>query len=152
MKKLAILFMMLALAIITAPVAAQGHATVGERIDLAFGPEVTTYPAGTPFHIQHGWVNDHPAAGAFNWGHARFELDIDGEPVHWTYRDVEVTSDYKRVTYITNFPDGMSGVHELTGHWLLKCSDAIELFGAECSPPGSLHEVFTRTVTVTFTE
>src|SRR5438105_3530186 len=77
MKKLYAL-MLFALLLVAAPASAAPGQLVGQRINVYLGTP-TTFPANTPFHINHGWglgATMHPVAnGIFG-----FTLDVDGAP------------------------------------------------------------------------
>ena len=162
MKKLSFVILLLALASVALPAAAKGHTPVGERIAIPGAPlpdggyGAREFPADTPFHIGHGWNCENQPC---NPGGMGFELDVDGEPVHWTYHIVEVYHDVpdcdgcdiKVWLYVTNFPEGMTGEHTFTGHWLVPCRDA-EDYGLTCDNPGGSVEFLRGTLDVTFTE
>src|SRR2546426_4386273 len=79
-KKLSLLFPLpaaLATLLLAVPAAADSpKVPVGEKINVLLGSP-TTFPAGTPFHIRHGWGLA-PADQAIGiWS---FRLDVDGVP------------------------------------------------------------------------
>jgi hypothetical protein len=94
--------------------AAMSKVRVGDRISLLAPP--ATYPAGTAFHIWHGFVFQD---GDVGYGRYRFELDVDG---------VERVSDFFDVfafdrgtvakVWVFNFPAGLTGTHTFEGLWI----------------------------------
>jgi len=87
---------------------------VGERISL-FNPPAT-YPADTAFHIWHGFLFEPSDTG---YGRFEFKLEVDGAERAADFFTVEVL-DRRTVSKVWtfNFPDGMTGTHTFTGHWI----------------------------------
>lgn len=143
----------LALSASGTPAPAADHAPTGGHINLVLGTP-TTYPAGEPFSIQHGWgiaPEDPPAvAGVFS-----FALDVDGirRAEDFVIRTTTPTpaspldAPILNRGWVFNFPDGMTGTHTFTGHWIVPCRYS----GATtCRTPNDPTDQFTRTLTVTF--
>lgn len=112
---------------------------VGERLNI-YDSGSQTFPAGSSFHIVHGWTFDslEERPELFD-----FQLQVDG-----VYREeniIEMRPGESRL-YVFNFPAGMTGMHTLTGHWLLPCWAISE----ECTDPDQILETYTSNVLVTF--
>jgi hypothetical protein len=98
---------------------------VGAAISVFRGAP-TTFAAGAPFYIQHGFglgANEPPTqAGIY-----AFRLDVDGVPRAADFVDRSTDAPPKTVydgpvlnrSWIFNFPDGMTGTHRFTGHWIV---------------------------------
>lgn len=126
-------------------VAASPQQPVGDRIDL-LGGNLTTFPAGKPFHISHGHrlASDTDAIGVYE-----FELEVDGAYVEADYvdtSDMSGTPDTIEKTWVFNFPNGMTGTHTFVGHWLGPCQETDN----PCTEPNAQAEYFPSTLTVTF--
>jgi hypothetical protein len=95
--------------------AAASRERVGDRISL-FDPP-TTYPADTAFHIWHGFAFHRSTERGY--GRYEFQLDVDGVATAADFIDVDVLEPgvVSRV-WVFNFPDGLSGTHTFTGHWV----------------------------------
>jgi F5/8 type C domain len=130
---------------------------VGERINVYLGSP-TTFPAGQPFNIRHGWgIGPAEAAAA---GIYSFRLDVDGtaRPADDVARSTgsPPTTEYElpilNRTWIFNFPAGMTGTHRFTGHWIAPCKTAVEEMGypGPCLSPAEPVEALTRSLTVDF--
>lgn len=153
MKKQSLLVTVLVLVALLAtvtPVAADARAPVGDKINLFLGD--TVFPAGAPFYIQHGWVqpSTDDAIGVFD-----FKLDIDGVFVQEDFKKFSVVSgdpDLLVRLWLYNFPEGMTGTHTFTGHWIAPCQYAVDQLGypGPCATPNAKVETNSRTVTVTF--
>lgn len=129
----------LVLAFAAAPAGATSVPTTGTQITLGTcvaSPCVSTYPAGEPFFVRHGFITDGTEADLRDLldPQTRFELTVDGQAVPATL-DLEVNADPPSKRYVTNFRFGLTGVHTFVGCWY---SD------------GAL--VYCGTRTVTFTE
>jgi len=159
-KRICFVLLVLAFVAITLPVAAARNDVVGDRLSVFFDDEID-FAAEAPFYVRHGFMWELPQNG---FGGYEFELEVDGEYVHWDYHLVEVTHDVpcsadpnslcdtKLWSSVTNFPEGKTGTHIFNGHWLAPCRDA-EVLGFEpCFPPGAQFETRTTTVTVHFVE
>lgn len=144
--------LILTLIFLAIPSGASAHnEMVGERIGVFYDGS-TDFPAGTPFHIWHGWVqtSEDEAIGIFD-----FELEIDG---------VFQGEDFKMFTtdsgdpdilwrrWVYNFTDGMSGTHTFTGHWYAPCQYAVDWldYQGPCATPNQKVETNTRMLVVTF--
>jgi hypothetical protein len=154
MKKLVLALLIVAMALpLAAPAGAEAPAPVGPRINIYLGGSPQTFPANEPFHIRHGWQPD-PTDG-YPIGLFSFELEIDGQPVEadfvLTYRNDE---NLLVRQWVHNFPAGMTGIHEFTGHWFAPCPAAVDagLYEGPCLNPGEIVEAWTTLVEVTFTE
>jgi hypothetical protein len=154
MKRLAFTFALaLALSASGTPAPAADQEPVGPRINVLLGTPAS-YPAGEPFHIEHGWgitPDDPPAvAGVYS-----FSLDVDGVP---RPADLVIRTTTSTPTsgfdvpilnrgWVFNFPDGMTGTHTFTGHWFVPCRYS---GSTTCATPNDPTEQFSRTLTVTF--
>lgn len=147
MKKLAPFIVMIALFVLVIPVSAKRHERIGEKLSIWPGSP-TTFAAETPFHIAHGWQLfkiDGPV------GRYDFTLEIDGEMIaeDFVERSVERGPDGRAQTrvWVFNFPDGMTGTHTFTGHWIGPCQYVTP---GPCPNPNAKVEAFTNTLTVEF--
>jgi hypothetical protein len=157
MKKAVVILLVLILFVGITPAAAAQKVRIGEEINvLAQTP--TEFPAGEPFHIDHGWlwrlgVDPTIGIGLFN-----FELEVDGNPIdedfveHAVVKGDPIFGDTLTFSWVYNFPEGMTGTHTFTGHWLCPCEVAVEYGYIEgpCTQPAEVIEVITKTLTVTF--
>lgn len=152
-KVLAVTLAALSFLLLAIPAAATHRERVGPQINVLLGTP-TTFPAGAPFSISHGWGAGPPE----QLGILSFRLDVDGVP-----REEDFVS---RVAlplppgppdllwiWVHNFPDGMTGTHTFTGHWIAPCEAAVEFHGfpGPCRTPNEPVEAITRSLTVTFT-
>jgi hypothetical protein len=118
---------------------------VGERLDLRLGDQ--TFPASTPFHIDHGDVF---ASGTRTIGLVNFVLDMDGTTltadfIQWSYVD---DGDTVSELWYYNFPAGLTGVHVFTRHYFVACDNIdVPCDGNRINTPV---EDFTASATVTF--
>ena len=104
---------------------------VGERIDVYQGPEILDFPAGTPFHVWHGWACnpaeiDCAMAGADT---VDFQLLFDG--VAAEAQGIELTTivdEWRQKIWVYNFPEGMSGSYTISGSWT---ESGVAAFGRE---------------------
>ena len=97
--------------------AANNVPRIGPAITLGncvAAPCVSTFPAREPFHVAHGFVNE-PRALLLD-SQTRVELFVDGERAQSTL-DLELNADEPSRLNVTNFRDGMTGVHTLVGEW-----------------------------------
>jgi len=95
--------------------AASSRERVGDRISLFDAP--TSYPANTAFHIWHGFIFQRDLDRGY--GRYQFQLEVDGVATVADFTDVDVLEPgaVSRV-WVFNFPDGLSGTHTFTGHWV----------------------------------
>jgi hypothetical protein len=149
---------LLALVLAAGPAAADPKEPVGDRISVFLGTP-TSFAAGKPFHIRHGWgigATEPPErAGLFG-----FRLDVDGVPrgADFVIRTTdpapktEFESPVLNRSWVFNFPSGMSGIHTFTGHWITPCDVAVADYGyaAPCPTPHAPVVAFSRSLTVTF--
>lgn len=145
------ILMLVALLATVTPVAADARGPVGDRINLFLGPS-QEFPAGEPFYIQHGWIqpSTDDAIGVFD-----FKLDVDGVFVQEDFKKFSAVSGDPDMLYrlwLYNFPQGMTGTHAFTGHWLAPCQYAVDELGyaGPCATPNAKVETGARTVIVTF--
>ncbi len=151
MKKAIVILLLILMLAIAIPAAAKAKETVGEKINVLTGaPEAFT--AGEPFHIAHGWGFSPPEDKPH--GKYEFWLDVDGVMVEPDFISRSGGGSPLIIwLWVHNFPDGMTGTHTFTGHWLAPCKYA-DLEGA---PPGACptskgqFEALTQSLTVTFT-
>ena len=95
--------------------------TTGERINLIVcvaAPCESTYPAGQPFFVRHGFGSDgsEQDADALLDPKTRFELTVDGKTVPQIL-DLDLVSDLPSQRYVSNFRFGLTGVHTFVGCW-----------------------------------
>ena len=160
MKKSTLLLILVLVALLCAtPALAAPKTPTGDRIflvcDEPYCSGTQDYPANTPFHIQHGWTlfptwGDEP-------GQWRFELEVDGSTVSPTYtlRWTEVTEwgPFIHFSWVYNFPDGMTGTHTFTGHWIGTCGLALEWgMTDECTNPMADFDWALTEIEITFYE
>ena len=144
-------------ALVSAPGAvAAGRDRVGATISI-FGGAIQTFPAGQPFHFEHGWGlqpgGDH-ALGKFG-----FSLTVDGVEVKRDFLDTIPVDDplYGRILsrhYVFNFPDGMTGTHVFGGTYFGPCQGFVNggFATGPCSKPNETISTSGSpfTITVTF--
>lgn len=147
MKKILIsIVIMLALLVAPTPAMAGEKVPVGDRINI-FNSGAIDFPAGAPFHIAHGWLLDSntDAIGVYD-----FKLEVDGTLLKKEdFVDRMVTSgdpDTFLLSWTFNFPNGMTGTHTFTGHWLGPCQGGV----GPCSSPNEKVELRVSTMIVTF--
>ncbi|MGE5124443.1 MAG: hypothetical protein ACM3H7_07985 [Acidobacteriaceae bacterium] len=144
-------FLILALLSLAIPSPVSAHnEPVGDRISLYY-PQVD-FPAGTPFHIFHGWVqtSDDEAIGIFD-----FTLEVDGDLRSEDFKQFSAESgepDLLRRLWVYNFPEGMTGMHTFTGHWYAPCQYAVDWLGypGPCATANEKVETNSRTTIVNF--
>ena len=148
------LFVLLGLALMltTSPVFASSKLPVGEPISVG-GGYPTTFPAGDPFHIKHGWAMETTENGPP--GKYGFELYVDGERVKEDFVMRTFNPDTHPVTFdlvwVHNFPDGMTGTRTFTGKWYAPCEYAIELgYLGPCPQPNASVMIVEGNLTVEF--
>lgn len=154
MKKTLLVFTILAVLMTTTPVSAASNVPVGERIFLpgyAYG-STTTYPAGVPFHIYHGWRNQGGEIDPVFLPRTSFKLWIDDVLIKETYIDRGVMWDdtlkanVQKKIYYYNFPTGMAGLHKFTGRWYCQCADR----STTCKDPKEIIEAQEWTIYIDF--
>ena len=154
MKKFLIsVLLILSLLAVTTPAAAAQKVRVGERIIL-FAGEPTTFTAGAPFHIAHGWIAGSDGQGI---GVLDFKLQVDGVFMKEDFVERSVISgnpDELNRAWVFNFPTGMTGEHTFIGHWFGPCQEMVNsgYLPGPCPKPNEKVEAFSRTVIVTFVE
>jgi len=99
------------------PATANTKPTAGQRIALGMAP--TTFPANTPFHIEHGWscaLADAVCMATQISARGDFELYVDGALQPSTV-DVDIRDDGSiQKLYLTNYPDGLpAGTYTFVG-------------------------------------
>jgi hypothetical protein len=146
------IFLVLALLAIAIPTTADSEKTVGDRIHIWYGPD--EFPAGTPFHIKHGWwitPSYNPPAPVGIYG---FELEIDGIYQRADYIVSKYFLEYEQINrqWVYNFPDGMTGTHTFTGYSIISCQDAVdsEIIPGPCRTPNEKIILPWGELTVTF--
>jgi hypothetical protein len=149
---------LVALFLFVAPANASPVQPVGQRINV-FSGSPQTFPAGAPFHINHGWalgVTAHPEEnGLFGFSLAVDGVQRDADGVLRSTDPAPVTSyDYPELnrSWVFDFPDGMTGTHTFTGSWTAPCDIAVSQLGypGPCNSKTARVVVLTRSVTVTF--
>jgi hypothetical protein len=108
---------LVALAFAAAPAGATGIPTTGAQITLGncvASPCESTYPAGEPFFVRHGFVEETRATLVDPA--TRFELTLDGEQVPAALQLDVVGSETSKL-YVSDFRFGLTGVHTLVGCW-----------------------------------
>jgi hypothetical protein len=122
-KRLALLLSLAAATlVVTAPATANNKPTTGERINL-FAPP-TTFPANTPFYVEHGYICDRNDIGCIQTqisALSSFSLYVNGVLQPSTV-DVDLAGGSIEKRYLTNFPAGLpagtytfDGVFDLNG-------------------------------------
>ena len=106
---------MAALVVTVSPAKGMGD----QRIGIFPGGATTTmYRADMPFWVGYGFEAAHGSATGLDDASARFELDVDGEPVSMlteVHREADVPV---RKTDVAEFAAGLpAGWHDFTGRW-----------------------------------
>lgn len=155
-KAIIMLCMMLIVLAIAAPATATRPEPVGDRLSIFPGNETTTFDAGKPFNISHGWSfvppEDIPGSGL------GFDLWVDDvfHEADMVYREAEPgESDGASIawSWVNNFPEGMTaGTHKFRGEWFASCSYAVDLglYTGPCSAPNEKVVTMTNQVYVDF--
>jgi hypothetical protein len=107
----------------------------GERLNIYESGE-QTFPANTPFHIVHGWnLSLDEDLDLFD-----FQVAVDGvfQELSYTeyYLDDSQDPPILNKRFVYNFPEGMTGTHLFTGHWIAPCY----VFYDDCEDPDELYE------------
>ena len=156
MKKFFPLFVLIVLLSISIPVLAEGRIPVGNEIRVDPDGAVIYYPAGVPFHIKHGWMGIVGVSGfdgVQKLPFSGFDLEMDGSYLtrDFILREVvyDPEVDERRIIQrsVFEFPDGLSGEYDFTGHWYIACKFWPE---ESCDDPFEILEVQTRTITIVF--
>jgi hypothetical protein len=159
MKKLLVLFLILAVLAATTPAAAKQQELVGDRIPLFFVDPDQTFPADTPFHIRHGVGFTVPVGGDARGRSYEFKLDVDGVPQQADAVLIETypydSGSFQSWQWLYNFPNGMTGAHTFTGHLLGPCADLVSggNYSGSCgsNPMATVEaDISPQSVTVTF--
>ena len=87
-------------------------------------PATMTFPASTPFHIQHGWAVPWPKGTTpeqkqgFGSPGTNFTLYVDGKQAQYTtYRQLDKANGVMDKWFLSDFPVGMTGTHTFLGLW-----------------------------------
>lgn len=136
--------------LVATPAAAGTNIPVGDQIRIR--NLSIEFPANTPFHIRHGWIqpSSDSAIGVFD-----FALEVDGIFQREDYKGFTAASgepDLLSRIWVYNFPAGMTGTHTFTGHWYAPCQYAVDNLGYldPCPTPNLKVETSTRSLIVTF--
>jgi hypothetical protein len=109
--------------VVAAPATANSKPTTGQRISLYAPP--TTFPAGTPFYVEHGFICALSDVGCIKTqisGLSSFSLYVDGvlQPSTVDVDTVGGSGGSISKRFLTNFPSGLpAGDHTFTGVWNL---------------------------------
>jgi hypothetical protein len=147
MKKTIIFLTIAALLIVVSPAIAARSLPTSPKINILYGVDID-FPANSAFHIAHGWSIDLATESRAVLARADFELQIDGVYVaeDFVTRDASVPGSVAKY-FVFDYPGGMTGTHEFTGHWYLQCKHS----GEVCVDKNAMVEIYTNTITVTFT-
>lgn len=153
-----------ALAIVAAlvfalPTAAGSRDRIGPRINVLRGTP-TTYPAGAPFRIEHGWSSCLAASDLLANGRLGFDLDVDGVEREPSFVDVSrlrkedtgLACDVLNRSTVYNFPNGLpAGSHTFRGHWIGPCKPLVgdDQYDAICANPAEVIEAGFSPVSLT---
>ena len=149
MKKLTIVISLILALMIVSPVLASKPVSTGDQITVY---DSVQFPANTAFYISHGLQL---APEELRSGYD-FKLQVDGEFVDETFVDRYTTIFDDNTVFIStmwvfNFPDGMEGTHEFSGHWFMPCQTALDAgFVTECRKLNTSIEVMSSTATIIF--
>jgi hypothetical protein len=148
MKKKFLLIVFAVMLLMAAPAAAKRADPVGEEINVLWWTP-TSYPAGDPFHVQHGWLFED--AHGYPMGKFDFELFLDGAPQDCI--KVIENRPYMKRTRLCNYRDGLpAGPHTFVGNWIAPCQYALDYgYTSSCAKPNDPFVVFTQTLIVDFT-
>ena len=149
-KSLLPIIVLLMLPLVT-PVLAREKEPTGSRIDISWSG-TQDYPTNTPFYIAHGWTEVRPHAVP---GQVGFELELDDVAVKPTYVEqttvVDEAGPMFDMTWIFNFPDGLTGQHTFEGHWYGPCIVALYWgYVDECANPMANYDFHYSEVIVNF--
>jgi hypothetical protein len=157
-----VLVLVVSLVICTGIASAVKKDPVGERI-LIYDGEDVIFPAGEPFHIQHGfewytYIND-PVGNGIALSY--MSLEVDGVKVKPDYVTIENISGvpydipflYALKLFTFNFPDGMEGEHTFVRRYYFTCQSYWSAgVPIECKNPAELIEDpgWMQSIVVTF--
>jgi hypothetical protein len=136
MKKTVLFNIVLVMLLLATPALAREKEPTGDRINI-FYSGTQEYTANEPFYLAHGYTEVSPHGVP---GQIFFELEVDDVIVKPTYVEhMTVVGDdgpLFDLTWVFNFPDGMTGEHTFEGHWTAPCVVAL-YFGwvDECTHP-----------------
>lgn len=144
-------------ALVVAPVSANPKQPTGDAINIKLGcredncgaPQ--SFQAGAPFYISNGHViskaaGENPALGKYD-----FTLDVDGVPVAADFKQTTSAGHGDHaVLWTFNFPAGLTGSHEFTGHWFAPCGNYTYAPPCDGQPKNTAIEILAITVPVTF--
>ena len=147
-----------ALLALAVPAAADPQERIGDRINVFLGTP-TSYPANTPFHVVHGWVEFDPGTtppeAVGKWF---VTLDLDGQPVDVSVVERFVADDGTLSRFwVFNVPSGLpAGTHLFTATWWGPCEALIDAGydpGGPCTQQNELRAANgAATLSVEFTE
>ena len=130
---------------------------VGARIGI-FGGAAQSFPAGQPFHFNHGFTTKPSTDGSL--GLWRFTLTLDGVEVKPSFIDIRQIDDpvFGHLLfrmYVFNFPDGLTGTHTFSGSFSGPCDQMVAqgfTTGVQCATPNQvvMADGYPVTTTVTF--
>jgi hypothetical protein len=133
MKWFAAAVAVVAAATVPAGASADVNKVVGDQLPLSGS---STFPAGQPFHIAHGWLNA-PASMATvsiphqSVGEYQVRVTVDGVEVKPSF--IETTTSIDPIygievfqQYVFNFPDGMTGTHVFGTTFLGPCQGLVD--------------------------
>src|SRR5436190_4561334 len=122
-----------AAAAVPAGASADLNKAVGDALPLSGD---STYPAGQPFHIAHGWLNAPSAMATVSIPHQsigeyQVRVTVDGVEVKPSFIQTTTAIDPTYgietfQTYVFNFPDGMTGTHVFGTMFLGPCQGLVD--------------------------
>jgi hypothetical protein len=117
-NRFALAFAVALAAVAPLPAAAATIPTTGDalRVGLpcAAAPCTTTYPAGEPFFVRHGFVNE--PVDVLVDPTTRYDLWVDGVYVP-SATQLDIVGDETAKLDVRNFRFGMTGTHVFVGCW-----------------------------------
>jgi hypothetical protein len=146
------ILLVLAFLIVTTSSTAAKTERVGTQINLRSGTP-STFPAGAPFHIAHGWTG--PVDTGKGLAGYDIELEVDSVLMNEDFVEHSVTRGKPALLtkmWVFNFPDGMTGIHTFTEHSYAACQDLVDAgyIPGPCRNPIEKVELDVLTVTVNF--
>jgi len=126
------------------PASASPRVATGTRLSTLFGNQ--SYPANTAFNFAPGFSlqPDDPALGRY-----LATLEVDGAAVTPDFKLHEDLGQFVDLTWVFNFPRGMTGTHAFTSHYWAPCGSDHLPCGA--NPMRTPLEIGAFTTNVTFT-